>query len=176
MNGQKIGPYEVVVKLGAGGMGEVYRARDTRLQRDVALKTLPRTVASDPERLARFTREAQLLAALNHPNIAAIHGLEERSALVARRHPCRGRGPIGRVDTGADTIAVVTGQSRHGEREDRETPGQRLPSYGHEPAARGCRCEDDRPVMKREGTKDPQRGPALTVVQNSGRNPRTGHE
>jgi eukaryotic-like serine/threonine-protein kinase len=75
--GQRIGVYEVLGSLGAGGMGEVYRARDTRLGRDVALKILPPIFASDPERLARFEREAQLLAALNHPHIAAIHGLEE---------------------------------------------------------------------------------------------------
>ena len=74
--GTRIGPYEVVSMIGAGGMGEVYRARDTRLQRDVALKVLPPLFADDPERLARFEREAQVLAALNHPNVAAIYGLE----------------------------------------------------------------------------------------------------
>src|SRR5262245_22437168 len=70
-------------------MGEVYRARDSRLQRDVALKLLPPSVASDPERLARFTREAQLLAALNHPNVAAIHGLEETPAVEPGRTTTR---------------------------------------------------------------------------------------
>jgi Tol biopolymer transport system component len=75
--GTRIGPYEVLSSLGAGGMGEVYRARDTKLGRDVALKVLPQSVAMLPDRLARFRREAQLLAALNHPNIAQIHGLEE---------------------------------------------------------------------------------------------------
>ncbi|MGE4189416.1 MAG: protein kinase [Thermoanaerobaculia bacterium] len=75
--GTRLGPYEIVAPLGAGGMGEVYRARDGRLQREVAIKVLPATFAADPERLARFTREAQTLAALNHPNIAQIHGLEE---------------------------------------------------------------------------------------------------
>jgi Tol biopolymer transport system component len=74
---QKHGSFEILGPLGAGGMGEVFRARDTRLHREVALKLLPQTVAADPDRLARFTREAQLLAALNHPNIAQIHGLEE---------------------------------------------------------------------------------------------------
>jgi len=73
----RIGNYEIVAPLGAGGMGEVYRARDTRLGRDVAIKALPAAFASDPERLARFEREAKLLASLSHPNIAAIHGLEE---------------------------------------------------------------------------------------------------
>ena len=72
--GTRLGPYELVAAIGAGGMGEVYRARDTKLGRDVALKTLPADVAHDPERLARFRREAQLLASLNHPNIATVHG------------------------------------------------------------------------------------------------------
>ena len=75
--GTRLGVYEVLSAIGAGGMGEVYRARDTRLQRDVALKLLPAAVAGDPQRLARFEREAQVLASLNHPNIASIYGLEE---------------------------------------------------------------------------------------------------
>ncbi len=77
MVGRTLGQYRVVEKLGAGGMGEVYRATDARLGRDVALKFLPEAFARDPDRLARFEREARLLASLNHPNIAAIHGLEE---------------------------------------------------------------------------------------------------
>ena len=75
--GARIGPYEITGTLGAGGMGEVYRARDPRLGRDVALKVLPDLFAGDPERLARFQREAQVLASLTHPNIGAIYGLEE---------------------------------------------------------------------------------------------------
>ena len=75
--GSRRGPYEIIAKIGAGGMGEVYRARDTKLDRDVALKILPEAFASNPERLARFEREAKTLAALNHPHIAHIHGLEE---------------------------------------------------------------------------------------------------
>ena len=75
-SGQRLGPYEVIASLGAGGMGEVFRARDTQLGRDVALKVLPDAVAHDRERLARFEREARTLASLNHPNIAAIYGLE----------------------------------------------------------------------------------------------------
>jgi serine/threonine protein kinase len=78
--GSQLGPYEILSLIGAGGMGEAYRARDTRLQRDVALKVLPEIVADDPERLARFEREAQTLAALNHPNIAAIYGIEESAS------------------------------------------------------------------------------------------------
>ncbi len=75
--GTTLGPYEVLSAIGAGGMGEVYKARDTKLDRDVALKILPDAFVNDPERLARFQREAKVLASLNHPNIAQIHGLEE---------------------------------------------------------------------------------------------------
>ena len=75
--GSTLGPYEVTAKIGAGGMGEVYRARDTKLDRDVALKVLPQAFTDDPDRLARFEREAKVLASLNHPNIGHIYGLEE---------------------------------------------------------------------------------------------------
>ena len=75
--GARIGPFVVAAPLGAGGMGEVYRARDTKLGRDVALKILPTAFAADPDRLARFEREARMLAALNHPHIAQIHGFQE---------------------------------------------------------------------------------------------------
>ena len=75
--GTRLGPYEVLGPLGAGGMGEVYRARDTRLDREVALKVLPESFALDAERLARFEREAKTLASLNHPHIAQVHGFEE---------------------------------------------------------------------------------------------------
>jgi WD40 repeat protein len=81
--GTRLGPYEIVSALGAGGMGEVYRARDAKLNRDVALKVLPELFARDPDRLARFKREAQVLAALNHPNIAAIYGFEESNGVQA---------------------------------------------------------------------------------------------
>ena len=81
--GSRLGVYEIISLLGSGGMGEVYQARDTKLNRDVALKVLPEIFASDPERLARFQREAQLLASLNHPRIAAIYGLEESNSLRA---------------------------------------------------------------------------------------------
>ncbi len=75
--GTRLGPYEILEPLGAGGMGEVYRARDTRLKRDVALKVLPADLASEPERLQRFQREAETLAALNHPHIVTIFSVEE---------------------------------------------------------------------------------------------------
>src|SRR5215813_975185 len=81
--GTRFGVYDVGALLGAGGMGEVYRAQDTRLKRDVALKVLPPSSAADPDRLARFRREAQVLASLDHPNIAAIHGLEETEGITA---------------------------------------------------------------------------------------------
>ena len=80
MVGKTLGHYEILEPLGAGGMGEVYLGEDTRLGRKVAIKVLPEEYASDPERLARFEQEAKLLAALNHPNIATIHGLEEDGA------------------------------------------------------------------------------------------------
>jgi eukaryotic-like serine/threonine-protein kinase len=79
----RLGPYEIVSPIGAGGMGEVYRARDTKLNRDVALKVVPEAFASDAQRMARFEREAQVLASLNHPNIAAIYGLEESDRVRA---------------------------------------------------------------------------------------------
>src|SRR6201997_2725233 len=81
--GTKLGPYEITGAIGAGGMGEVYRARDTRLNRDVALKILPEIFAADPDRMARFEREARVLAALSHPHIAAIYGLEESGSTRA---------------------------------------------------------------------------------------------
>jgi len=80
--GDRLGPYEILAPIGAGGMGEVYRARDTKLDREVAIKVLPAAFAQDPERLARFEREAKVLAALNHPNIAQIYGLEQRALVM----------------------------------------------------------------------------------------------
>ena len=74
--GTRVGPYEVTALIGQGGMGEVYRATDVHLKRGVALKVLPASVAGAPDRLARFQREAEVLASLNHPNIAAIYGFE----------------------------------------------------------------------------------------------------
>src|SRR5271169_5099502 len=74
-SGTKLGPYEIVSPVGAGGMGEVYRARDTRLNRDVAIKVLPEALAKDADRLRRFEQEARTIAALNHPNILGIHDI-----------------------------------------------------------------------------------------------------
>src|ERR1041385_8151376 len=80
--GTHLGSYEIIEPIGAGGMGEVYRAHDTRLKRDVAIKILPEVFAGDSERMARFEREAQVLAALNHPNIAAIYAVEDRASVM----------------------------------------------------------------------------------------------
>ena len=80
--GQQLGPYEITALLGKGGMGEVYRARDTRLKRDVAIKVLPEEFSEDTDRLARFHREAEILATLNQSNIAAVHGLEKADSIT----------------------------------------------------------------------------------------------
>ena len=113
--GMRIGHYEVLAQLGAGGMGEVYRARDTKLGRDVALKTLPGTFARDADQLGRFEREARTLAALNHPNIAQVYGFEAGPAVggtpVMAMELVEGedlskriaRGPV----SAADSIAIV---------------------------------------------------------------------
>src|SRR5437879_249681 len=82
MTEQTIAHYRITSKLGEGGMGAVYRATDTKLGRDVAIKVIPDSFAQDPDRLSRFTREAQVLASLNHPNIAAIYGVEERALVL----------------------------------------------------------------------------------------------
>ena len=76
-DGTRLGPYDILAPLGAGGMGEVYRATDTKLKRQVAIKILPPALAVDPDRLTRFQREAEVLALLNHPHIAAVYGLED---------------------------------------------------------------------------------------------------
>src|SRR5438045_4691587 len=87
--GTRIGSYEVVELLGAGGMGEVYRARDSRLKRDVAIKILPEAFAADAERVARFQREAEVLASLSHPNIGGIFGIEQIEPAPAGGHIVR---------------------------------------------------------------------------------------
>jgi len=85
-SGTHLGPYEILSAIGAGGMGEVYRARDPKLGRDVAIKVLPEAFARDAERMARFQREAKVLASLSHPNIATIHGLEDSGGTYANDH------------------------------------------------------------------------------------------
>ena len=80
--GTHLGTFEILAPIGAGGMGEVYRARDSKLNRDVAIKVLPAALADDADYMARFQREAQVLASLNHPNIAAIYGLENHAIVI----------------------------------------------------------------------------------------------
>jgi eukaryotic-like serine/threonine-protein kinase len=92
--GTRIGVFEILAPLGAGGMGEVYRARDTKLDREVAIKVLPEAVARDPERLARFEREARVLAALNHPNIAHIYGVEDGALVMELVEGDEPQGPL----------------------------------------------------------------------------------
>src|ERR1700726_4108736 len=92
--GARLGPYEILAPLGAGGMGEVYRARDTKLKRDVAIKVLPDAFARDPERMERFQREAEVLASLNHPNIAAIYGVEDRALVMELVEGSAPKGPL----------------------------------------------------------------------------------
>ena len=98
--GDHLGPYEVLAAIGAGGMGEVYRARDAKLGRDVALKVLPEAFARDAERMARFQREAKSLASLNHSNIASIYGLEDSGG-----DSRAGDGVGGRADAGGSDQA-----------------------------------------------------------------------
>src|ERR1700746_2335555 len=92
--GDKLGHYEVLSLLGQGGMGEVYRARDSKLKRDVAVKVLPEVFARDHERMARFQREAEVLASLNHPNIAAIYGLEDQALVMEMAEGESPKGPL----------------------------------------------------------------------------------
>src|SRR4051794_11092100 len=101
--GTRLGAYEVTAKLGEGGMGLVYRARDTRLNRDVAIKVLAAAFTDDRDRLARFTREAQLLATLNHPNIAHVHGLEDTPS---------GQALVMEMVEGEDLSSVIANKGR----------------------------------------------------------------
>src|ERR1700683_625794 len=92
--GTKLGPYEILAPIGAGGMGEVYRARDTKLKREVAIKVLPEAFARDPDRMARFQREAEVLASLNHSNIAQIYGVEDRALVMELVEGNSPKGPL----------------------------------------------------------------------------------
>src|ERR1022692_1811554 len=92
--GTRLGPFEILAPIGAGGMGEVYRAKDTKLKRDVALKVLPDSFAGDPERMARFQREAEMLASLNHRNIAQIYGVEDRALVMELVEGGSPKGPM----------------------------------------------------------------------------------
>jgi serine/threonine-protein kinase len=106
--GERIGPYEILAPIGAGGMGEVYRARDTKLDREVAIKVLPEAVAQNPERLARFEREAKVLAALNHPTIAQIYGVEDRAIVMELVEGEEIKGPLP-LETALDYARQIAG-------------------------------------------------------------------
>jgi serine/threonine protein kinase len=105
--GTRLGSYEIGALLGAGGMGEVYRARDTKLGRDVALKVLTGSVTNDPDRLARFEREARLLASLNHPHIGAIYSVEETAPASPGDAPLAARGAMRAVTDFGDRATVI---------------------------------------------------------------------
>ena len=140
LEAQRIGAYEVVSRLGAGGMGEVYRARDLKLGRDVAIKILPQLFTRDPERLARFEREARVLAALTHPTVGAIYGVED---------PSPGSGPVAtralvlelvEGDTLAERIARGTRDSGSGGRGATESRLPPPPASGRGlPIAEACK-------------------------------------
>ena len=120
-SGHRLGPYEIVTSLGAGGMGEVYRATDTTLGRQVAIKILPDAFASDPERLARFEREAKTLASLNHPHIAAIYGFEKSPSTPSTSSGQAGSGQaamwalVMELVEGEDLSEKIKGRSEKGE-------------------------------------------------------------
>jgi Tol biopolymer transport system component/predicted Ser/Thr protein kinase len=113
--GDKLGPFEILAPIGKGGMGEVYRARDTKLDRDVAIKILPEALSRDPERLARFEREAKVLASLNHPNIAQIYGLQDNAIVMELVEGETLKGPIP-IDTALNYATQITGalEAAHG--------------------------------------------------------------
>jgi len=134
--GKTIGPYQILAELGRGGMGEVYRARDTKLNREVAIKVLPDAFADDAERLARFTREAQTLAALNHPNIATIYGLEESPGSSVQGPASNGRALVMELVEGDDLSEIIR-SSEAGSSDPAGPPGlkTRPPSGGGMPLA-----------------------------------------
>ena len=111
--GSTIGHYRVTAKLGEGGMGAGYRASDTKLNRDVAIKILPDAFAADPERMARFAREAQVLALLNHPNIASIYGIEEGAMIMEFVDGTNLAGPVP-LETAIDYARQIRGRSLRG--------------------------------------------------------------
>ncbi len=135
--GDRLGVYEVTASIGAGGMGQVWRARDTKLNRDVALKVLPDSFAKDPDRIARFTREAQTLAALNHPNIASIYGIEDSAGV---------RALVMELVDGEDLSEVI---ARHGQ----PAPASR-PERGAERAEAGRVVAGPHPPLTRRWPAD----------------------
>ena len=145
--GSSVGPYRIERLLDVGGMGEVYRARDTTLGRDVAIKILPRHFTADPERLARFEREARMLAALNHPNIGAIYGLED-----SRRRQGAGARVGGRRDAGrSDPARTGAGHRRaHDRASDRRCSRRRARERDHSPGSQTGEHQSH-PGRRREG-------------------------
>ena len=128
--GTRLGPYEILSALGAGGMGEVYRARDSNLNRDVAIKVLLPAVANDPDRLARFRREAQVLASLNHPNIAHIYGLEDAGGVRALVMELV-EGPTLAQRLVARTLSGHVGRTLPGSPGEPEAPAKARPTRSH---------------------------------------------
>ena len=148
--GHVIGGYTILSRLGAGGMGEVYRARDTKLGREVAIKILPRLFAADPERLARFEREARMLASLNHPHIAAIYGLEDMDGYASAR-PRAGRGrDAGRADrrAGRSPLAEALTIAQPDRRSARSRARE-----GHRPPRSEARQHQDHARRRRQGAR-----------------------
>ncbi len=109
--GSRIAHYDVTALIGEGGMGQVYQATDTKLNRQVALKILPEAFATDPDRLARFQREAQVLASLNHPGIAAIYGIEEAEVSSVQRRGVARSSTVSPLPLTPDTVLVNLGLS-----------------------------------------------------------------
>ena len=128
--GTRLGTYDVTAQIGVGGMGEVYRATDTNLGRQVAIKVLPEAFAQDDERIARFEREARTLAALNHPHVAQIYGLERADGVLALVME------LVEGDTLADLLAQGSGLSALGS--GLSAPGSRLSAPGFRFGVRGC--------------------------------------
>ena len=144
--GARLGPYEIVAALGAGGMGDVYRARDTRLGREVAIKVLPAAFSSDPERLARFEQEARAAAALNHPNILAIHDIGT--------HPSTGAGQVLSVGSGMGTAPYIVSELLEGETLRERLAGGAVPvrkaiDYAVQ-TARGLAAAHDKGIVHRD--------------------------
>ncbi|MSO34925.1 MAG: serine/threonine protein kinase, partial [Acidobacteria bacterium] len=148
--GTRVGPYEILSPLGAGGMGEVYRARDTSLGREVALKVLPDAFASDPDRLARFEREAKTLAALNHPNIAQVYGFEQGPAEAGHHIGIDGPAEAGRhTGTTALVMELLEGETLRDRLRDGAVPPRKAIDCGAQ-IARGLAAAHDRGIIHRD--------------------------
>ena len=177
--GASLGVYRVLSALGSGSMGEVYRAHDTRLKRDVALKVLPTSVARDPDRLSRFVREAQLLASLNHPHIVTIHSVEEVEGVpfltmeLVQGQPldriiATGRLPVSRLLDVATAIADALGRGAcEGHRAPRPQARQRHAERRWARQGRGFRSGDGDAARRLDGIA-PGRGRARHTRRRGG--------